>query len=145
MRGERDAAIVALEEAVRLDPDRAEARHAAEFLDSRRSDVRRQPGASVESPVVVAPWTALALLVLIGLLAATVFCLCYHLLNGIRHLVWDTGRGFEKRQADRSAWFVILFAVFVTAAFCWAIAAAIVIGLIAPANMNGVMIVGWPC
>ncbi|HEY8052907.1 MAG TPA: succinate dehydrogenase, cytochrome b556 subunit [Steroidobacteraceae bacterium] len=30
----------------------------------------------------------------------------YHLIAGIRHLVWDTGRGLEKSQARRSAWWV---------------------------------------
>ncbi|MEX0809483.1 MAG: succinate dehydrogenase, cytochrome b556 subunit [Dongiaceae bacterium] len=29
------------------------------------------------------------------LLFGFTFCLLYHLLNGIRHLVWDTGRGLE--------------------------------------------------
>ena len=43
----------------------------------------------------------------------------YHLLNGIRHLVWDTGRGFEKGQASASAWFVIVTSVVLTAAFWW--------------------------
>src|SRR5690606_18670137 len=28
----------------------------------------------------------------------------YHLLAGIRHLVWDTGRGLERIQSQRSAW-----------------------------------------
>jgi len=45
------------------------------------------------------------------------FAFFYHLANGIRHFVWDTGRGFEKHQANASAWFVIVFAVIVTAAF----------------------------
>lgn len=50
------------------------------------------------------------------LLAATVLCLCYHLLNGIRHLVWDTGRALELRSAYTGGWIVligtvILFAV----------------------------------
>ena len=49
------------------------------------------------------------------------FAFFFHAANGVRHLVWDTGRGFEKDQANRSAWFVIIFAVFVTAAFWWAI------------------------
>ena len=31
----------------------------------------------------------------------------YHLVAGIRHLVWDTGRGLEKAQSQRSAWVVI--------------------------------------
>ena len=32
---------------------------------------------------------------------------CYHLVAGIRHLVWDTGRGLERAQARRSAWLVV--------------------------------------
>ena len=42
------------------------------------------------------------------------FAFFYHLANGIRHLVWDTGRGFEKRQANRSAWFVLTAAIVAT-------------------------------
>ncbi len=45
------------------------------------------------------------------------FAFFFHVGNGVRHLVWDTGRGFEKRQANRSAWFVILFAVVATTIF----------------------------
>ena len=45
----------------------------------------------------------------------------YHLCNGIRHLVWDSGRGFEKSQATASAWFVIIGSLVLTAAF-WGIA-----------------------
>ena len=47
------------------------------------------------------------------------FAFFYHLSNGIRHLVWDTGRGFEIRQAAASAWFVIVLSVVLTAAFWW--------------------------
>ena len=47
------------------------------------------------------------------------FAFFLHLANGIRHLVWDFGHGFEKRQADASAWFVVLFAIAATAAFWW--------------------------
>lgn len=36
------------------------------------------------------------------------FSFFFHLANGIRHLIWDTGRLFEKRQADVSAWIVLL-------------------------------------
>lgn len=43
----------------------------------------------------------------------------YHLANGIRHLVWDTGRGLEKEQANASAWFVIVTSVVLTAIFWW--------------------------
>jgi len=31
---------------------------------------------------------------------------CYHLVAGLRHLIWDTGRGLEREQARRSAWTV---------------------------------------
>ena len=48
------------------------------------------------------------------------FAFFFHAANGVRHLVWDTGRGFEKRHADRSAWIVVGFAVLATAVFWWA-------------------------
>lgn len=44
------------------------------------------------------------------------FAFFLHLANGVRHLVWDTGRGFEKQQARTSAWFVLILAVVLTAA-----------------------------
>lgn len=40
-----------------------------------------------------------------------------HLANGIRHLVWDTGRGFERSTATASGWFVVAAAVILTAVF----------------------------
>jgi len=49
------------------------------------------------------------------------FAFFFHLANGIRHLVWDTGRGFEKRQANASAWFVLVTAIVATALF-WMVA-----------------------
>ena len=42
------------------------------------------------------------------------FSFCYHFVAGIRHLVWDTGRGLEKRQSQSSAWLVIGVAVALT-------------------------------
>ena len=30
----------------------------------------------------------------------------YHLIAGLRHLVWDTGRYLERAQAQKSAWLV---------------------------------------
>ena len=54
-------------------------------------------------------------------LAGFSFSFFYHLCNGIRHLVWDTGRGFEKRQANASAWAVIAMAFVLTALF-WGLA-----------------------
>jgi succinate dehydrogenase / fumarate reductase cytochrome b subunit len=48
------------------------------------------------------------------------FAFFLHLANGVRHLVWDVGHGFEKRQANASAWFVLLLALAMTAAY-WAL------------------------
>ena len=45
------------------------------------------------------------------------FSFFLHLANGVRHLVWDVGYGFEKYQANASAWFVLLLAGGLTAAF----------------------------
>ena len=47
------------------------------------------------------------------------FAFFFHLSNGIRHFVWDIGRGFEIATANASAWFVLLLAVTLTAAFWW--------------------------
>ena len=51
------------------------------------------------------------------LLLGWTFTFFYHLSNGIRHLVWDTGRGFEKHQANASAWIVLAASVILTAGF----------------------------
>jgi succinate dehydrogenase / fumarate reductase cytochrome b subunit len=47
------------------------------------------------------------------------FAFFFHLANGVRHLVWDSGRGFEKTTANASAWFVLLLAIVLTALFWW--------------------------
>lgn len=38
------------------------------------------------------------------------FALFYHLCNGIRHLFWDTGRGFDLKNVTASGVFVIIAA-----------------------------------
>ena len=47
-------------------------------------------------------------------LATLSFAFFYHLANGIRHLTWDLGYGFEMRQANASAWVVIVCTVVLT-------------------------------
>lgn len=47
------------------------------------------------------------------------FAFFYHLSNGIRHLVWDSGRGFEKSTTSASSWFVLILPVVLTGAFWW--------------------------
>jgi len=49
--------------------------------------------------------TPLGLLLLFGL----TWCLVYHFLNGVRHLAWDLGYGFDKREAERNS--VIIYAL----------------------------------
>jgi succinate dehydrogenase / fumarate reductase cytochrome b subunit len=46
----------------------------------------------------------------------------YHLANGIRHLVWDTGHGLDVKSANASAVLVFAFTAAATVAV-WAIAA----------------------
>lgn len=63
----------------------------------------------------------LGYLVLLGM----TWALAYHMLNGIRHLVWDTGRGLGLSVARTSGWLVALASVALTlAAFAGGYAAA---------------------
>ena len=50
-----------------------------------------------------------------ALLALSLLCLCYHLFNGIRHLVWDSGRALEIGSAYRAGWIVLIATVVLTA------------------------------
>jgi succinate dehydrogenase / fumarate reductase, cytochrome b subunit len=49
------------------------------------------------------------------------FSLFFHLCNGIRHLFWDAGVGFELKAAYRSGWLVV-FASIVLTAIVWVLA-----------------------
>lgn len=51
------------------------------------------------------------------LLAGFSFAFFFHLCNGVRHLFWDAGLGFEMRQVDASAWLVVLASVALTVGF----------------------------
>jgi succinate dehydrogenase / fumarate reductase, cytochrome b subunit len=42
------------------------------------------------------------------LIAIALLALCYHFCNGLRHLAWDAGWGFERVQARRSAVIVVI-------------------------------------
>jgi succinate dehydrogenase / fumarate reductase cytochrome b subunit len=44
-------------------------------------------------------------------LVGAAFSFCYHLLNGVRHLFFDLGHGFELATARKSGWAVALGAV----------------------------------
>lgn len=49
------------------------------------------------------------------LLYSWVFAFAYHLCNGIRHLFWDVGKGFDIQAVNRSGVMVIVGAVVITA------------------------------
>lgn len=48
------------------------------------------------------------------LLFGWTYCLFYHLCNGIRHLCWDAGWGFEMTQVNMSGWIVVVASVVLT-------------------------------
>jgi succinate dehydrogenase / fumarate reductase cytochrome b subunit len=54
------------------------------------------------------------------LLVGWVFCFFYHLANGVRHLTWDAGYGFEPTQIRTTGRVVIALTVVATAAFSYA-------------------------
>lgn len=60
---------------------------------------------------------------LVGQLALVgwTFCFFYHLSNGLRHLAWDAGHGFDKAVARKSGLAVVTAAVLLTVTF-WAVA-----------------------
>ena len=43
------------------------------------------------------------------------WALFHHMLGGIRHLIWDTGRGLDLKTVDRLAWGSIFGSVILTA------------------------------
>jgi succinate dehydrogenase / fumarate reductase cytochrome b subunit len=53
---------------------------------------------------------------LIAIVIAWAFALYYHLCNGIRHLFWDIGKGFDKKVAIRNGVLVLVVSTILTAA-----------------------------
>jgi len=70
-------------------------------------------GAAEDARVTEAMATPFGRLLLVG----WSFAFFLHLMNGVRHLIWDTGRGFEIRHGIASAYFVIIAAVLATGSF----------------------------
>jgi succinate dehydrogenase / fumarate reductase cytochrome b subunit len=58
----------------------------------------------------------LGLIVLFGY----TWALVHHMLGGIRHLIWDTGRGFEIWQVNALSWLTILGSIVLTLVL-WAV------------------------
>ena len=51
------------------------------------------------------------------------YALMYHLCNGVRHLLWDAGRGFELPTVYKTGWAVVIGSAALTV-IAWAIAIA---------------------
>lgn len=51
------------------------------------------------------------------LLVAFSYAFFFHFCNGIRHLFWDVGKGFEMRQVVASAWSVVIASLALTLLF----------------------------
>ena len=52
-------------------------------------------------------------------LLAGLASLFYHLLNGIRHMLWDIGWGFELPRMQATGWAVVVLSLSFTAIFAW--------------------------
>jgi succinate dehydrogenase / fumarate reductase, cytochrome b subunit len=50
--------------------------------------------------------------------------LMYHFFNGIRHLAWDVGFGFEKQQYTLSSW-AVLIATGISSVLIWVVGLAV--------------------
>lgn len=44
----------------------------------------------------------------------SVLGLWYHLLGGVRHLIWDTGRGLDIETSDKMGWIMLIGSVVLT-------------------------------
>ena len=67
-------------------------------------------GATAFEPVVTLLGTIIGKLALVGFS----FAFFFHFCNGIRHLFWDVGKGFEMRQVNASAWSVVVVSLSLT-------------------------------
>lgn len=68
------------------------------------------PSAFATAQGVIGSW--LGRLVLLG----WTFALFYHLCNGIRHLCWDAGLGFDLKTVSRTGWAVVAGSAILTLA-----------------------------
>ena len=67
------------------------------------------PDAFERAQALMGSW--FGLIVLFGF----TFSIYFHLANGIRHLFWDVGKGYEMDTVRKTGWLVALFAVVATA------------------------------
>ena len=72
--------------------------------------VALSPGATAYEQITAVLQSIVGRLLLVGFS----FAFFFHLCNGVRHLFWDVGKGFEMRQVNASAWSVILATIVLT-------------------------------
>lgn len=64
-------------------------------------------GWHLDSATVAAAFGALPFLAKVSLKTVMTFPFVYHCMNGVRHLVWDLGRGISNEQVIKSGWTVV--------------------------------------
>ncbi len=71
--------------------------------------------AAAIGPEAYASFMALADSLIGGLvLFGYTWALIHHMLGGVRHFIWDTGRGFELRTIDALAWGTLILSITLT-------------------------------
>ena len=57
----------------------------------------------------------------IGLIIITgyVWALSFHMMNGLRHLYWDSGRGLAPKTATMTAWLIYVASLLLTVFIMW--------------------------
>ncbi len=53
------------------------------------------------------------------IIAGYVWALSFHMMNGLRHLYWDSGRGLAPKTATMTAWLVYGASILLTAFILW--------------------------
>ncbi|HXR20492.1 MAG TPA: succinate dehydrogenase, cytochrome b556 subunit [Steroidobacteraceae bacterium] len=76
------------------------------------------PEAYARAMRVLASWPVRCLVVV------AILALWYHFCNGLRHLAWDMGWGFERAQARRSAVIVVVATLLASAVCVYALVRA---------------------
>lgn len=54
-----------------------------------------------------------------ALLFFSLFSVTYHLFNGLRHLAWDAGYGFEMSQIRATGYVMVIVVIFTVAGVWW--------------------------
>ena len=64
-------------------------------------------GWHIESPALVAAFAGLPVVAKVAIKLGVALPFTFHCFNGVRHLFWDTGRGFANQAVIRSGWLVV--------------------------------------